>query len=377
MIESLVYRLDLFFYMCDKIKIPQNFKKNTNNNYDERIVPEWRAFESIFGEFSTQWIFRGQQVCFWSLSSSIDRKRELNGWNTESVESLFLEHFPKNISKDFRDYFNPQNSLEWLSLIQHYGGVTGLLDWTSCPYTASFFAFNGGINIDTIKEMTKLSTCLVREFFKRIEGEELINRSDNEFICCDQFEEKIENSNINNETKEKLLEFKYCVVWAVNSQWLKKWAYSRITSVQQYRNLSMQDITKPENFDKLFFKSPDLLGKYFVLPVCPGLNKSNFLNERIKVQKGLFLRQSDVTDSFENNLIFEATNNYPLKDERKTYIKKFLIPKTNQLRADVLEVLAKKSINKKYLFIGEDKFRDKCKSVILQLERYASSALCH
>ncbi len=98
--------------MCDKIKIPQNFKKITNNYYDERIVSEWRAFESIFGEFSTQWIFRGQQLSFWHLRSSIDRTKELNDWGSESVESIFLEHFPKNISKKFLNYFNPKNSLE-------------------------------------------------------------------------------------------------------------------------------------------------------------------------------------------------------------------------------------------------------------------------
>jgi len=311
--------------MCDKIKLPQNFKEIRNDLYDKIIVSEWRDLENIFNDFSPQWIFRGEEQDFLHLISSIDKKRELSDWNWESVESGLLEHYKKYASQNFRNFFHPQNSLEWLSVIQHYVSVTGLLDWTSCPYIASFFAFN---------------------------------------------------DDINNETKEKLLESEYCVVWAINSQWLQKWAYLRITSVQQYCNLSIEDIINPEKFDELFLKSPDLLEKLFVLPVRPEFGKSKFINERMKVQKGLFLRQSDVTDSFENNLKFDSADNYPSADERKMYIKKFLIPKTYQFRIDVLRILAKKGIIKEYLFPGfpgEDELRDECKRIFLEFERLAIS----
>lgn len=359
----------------------ERFESKKNYMWDEKIVSSWGDLLGVFDKFSSQWIFRGQPVGFWSLSSSIDRKKELNGWGWESVEvSCLLEYFKKNVSKEFLKYFNPQSNLDWLSLIQHYGGVTGLLDWTTCPYIASFFAFNDGISKKEIEgRFSKWryinADYLLEQFFENLEKKVLINEGNN-FICKDQFEDAVKTSALDKDVKNNLLELKYCAIWAVNQQWLKERTHSRIRSVSSVSNLSIDDIIKPENFDKLFIKSPDLLNFMFVLPVCPDFKKSNFLNERMNAQKGLFLRQSDTTDSFVNNLIFEGKDNYPLEDERKTNIKKFLIPKTKKLRLEILSVLKKeKEINKKLIFPGKDIFKDKCERILENFKRFMSSRL--
>jgi len=89
-------------------------------------------------------IFRGQSDSTWPLHPSIARQRDLfdqGQWTFTSwrqTEDTLIEQFQRlgapHIDKA------PENQLEWLVLMQHYGLPTVLLDWSTNPLKALFFA---------------------------------------------------------------------------------------------------------------------------------------------------------------------------------------------------------------------------------------------
>jgi hypothetical protein len=112
--------------------------------YEEIRLNSWNDCRDLFDKlYGKWWAFWGQKDASWHLSTSLERsatrQRYLLG---------FLPDCESNILKDFRrrahHYLNSHpsddNLLEWLALIQHYGGPTRLIDFTHSPYVAAFFA---------------------------------------------------------------------------------------------------------------------------------------------------------------------------------------------------------------------------------------------
>lgn len=116
-------------------------------------LQSWQEFDDFLSrKHFRKWIFRGQSNAEWHLESSLHRAFEeakeihksnsgnakiLNKYEHEAVmidrfkchAHLYLSHLPKE-----DDLFS------WLSLMQHHGAPTRLLDFTFSPFVALFFA---------------------------------------------------------------------------------------------------------------------------------------------------------------------------------------------------------------------------------------------
>jgi hypothetical protein len=100
--------------------------------------------EFILDKNYKRFIYRGHSQGYYRLETSIRRAFETlkireswrSGREREMIKSfksrahLYLSHLPA-----------AHDDLEWLSVMQHYGAPTRLLDWTYSPFVAAFFAF--------------------------------------------------------------------------------------------------------------------------------------------------------------------------------------------------------------------------------------------
>ena len=93
--------------------------------------------DSVFGTF-----YRGHTESEWTLSPSLARldvasiKILYSGW--PDIETAILDEFQKYSTLYMST--KPASKLEWMIHAQHYGVPTRLLDWTTNPLKALFFA---------------------------------------------------------------------------------------------------------------------------------------------------------------------------------------------------------------------------------------------
>ena len=224
-----------------------------------KSVESWKEAKETFEQFSGDWIFRGHLDAEWELETSLyrwmgDIKRSSVGrdfMELEDIEKLMLEGFKKGVHHYLSSSLHlPKTTLEWLSLMQHYGAPTRLLDFTRSPYVASFFAF------EEIK--------------------------------------KVEN----------------CAVWAVNESWCKKESIENFNNKykdkEEFKPLEISvDLSEEIKFNEVILKGEKL--PCMVFPVCP-----KHLHKRLINQQGLFLCPGDLYVTFNKhleNLLANAVSN--------------------------------------------------------------------
>lgn len=109
----------------------------------ETHLKSWREFHDVIQKFLDlpNYVFRGQRMADWLLEPSLARIIKGRSEIPEIMRS-HLETF-KLASRGRRGANPPELHTEddWWSLGQHHGLATPLLDWSSSPYVALFFAF--------------------------------------------------------------------------------------------------------------------------------------------------------------------------------------------------------------------------------------------
>jgi hypothetical protein len=105
------------------------------------IVTSIVEFLTVLRGLPSKQFLRGQGNVTWPVLPSLARQENTLGWHCENwqdVEDLLLDDF-KRLSAPWISII-PQDRFEWLMLAQHHGLTTVLLDWTTNPLKALFFA---------------------------------------------------------------------------------------------------------------------------------------------------------------------------------------------------------------------------------------------
>ena len=92
------------------------------------------AQKSASGDF----IFRGEPRCYEKVSSNLHRQYQSIGADTFDIEVVQRE-----ILEEAKKYTSETDDLEILTQLQHFGGKTNLIDFTTDFLTALFFACDG------------------------------------------------------------------------------------------------------------------------------------------------------------------------------------------------------------------------------------------
>jgi len=122
------------------------------------VLREWSEIEQAFGEFPqrttgvdeegdlvrTGWVFRGHQSEDYELVPSIERQSNgKTSWLASEFAALSEFQAKARMYMDVSGLgseSDPAARLNWLSVMQHYGVPTRLLDFTRSPYIALHFA---------------------------------------------------------------------------------------------------------------------------------------------------------------------------------------------------------------------------------------------
>jgi hypothetical protein len=122
---------------------------------DQIIVSDWDALHKRFSRMTdTHWIFRGVSAPTHYPLPSIGREKIFGPYKRTQEERLFREF------KDRAQFLLSDSRLtdwDWLAFAQHVGVPTRLLDWTTSPLIAAFFALEEDNDQDRLIYCVKYS----------------------------------------------------------------------------------------------------------------------------------------------------------------------------------------------------------------------------
>jgi hypothetical protein len=270
-----------------------------------------RDLQSLFVEFERRrrnrrrvydgWIFRGQlsQDPLWtSLERACDQTPGLLLKKRFSVERTMMREFARTYTGEDRTQVI-ESKLYCLSLMQHHGSPTRLLDWTYSPYVALYFA---------------------------LQYAQDARDPDEPFS-----------------------------IWCLDSKWCWNAAEKtcKIRPVDKGKNP-----VHLRRLDKNRQKDPTFETLYMRMPaqklVCP--ENPYFFHSRLLSQRGVFLCPGDISISYEDNLLTMVN-----KDGTKGRIIKFCCLWNRSERQEALDTLNYMNISRTSLFPGIDGYAQSLK----------------
>ena len=111
-------------------------------SFNEEKIKSWEEFlEFKKTELSGDWVYRGQGKDY-PLTTSLERSKEYFdvGWSDlPGIEEQMIRNYRRSFQGERDDYLD-KDKLYCISLMQHHGAPTRLLDFTWSLYIGAFFA---------------------------------------------------------------------------------------------------------------------------------------------------------------------------------------------------------------------------------------------
>jgi FRG domain-containing protein len=101
------------------------------------------SWDEIHAHARPGWVYRGQRSSEWDLSTSLERccaREGIFGEERYRLEQELLRDFRRAYHNYSQHVPSVESVVEWLSLMQHHGAPTRLLDCTYSIYVAAYFA---------------------------------------------------------------------------------------------------------------------------------------------------------------------------------------------------------------------------------------------
>lgn len=108
----------------------------------EKKVNSIDELSSELNGLSNSFMFRGHTDASWTLASTLERAlgKKWSAKKARLAEDYFLREFQTKYHIYSGMEHTPATKLTWLSVMQHYGVPTRLIDFTTSPYVALYFA---------------------------------------------------------------------------------------------------------------------------------------------------------------------------------------------------------------------------------------------
>lgn len=120
-------------------------------------IKRWREFLDWTNRHSnSRWVFRGLGDAQFPLMPAVGRRANYNVVHERAIFELFRQRIPEF------GLASGLESLDLLAIAQHHGVPTRLLDWTSNPLVAAFFAATAAPAAQSLRALTPSGRVLTK-----------------------------------------------------------------------------------------------------------------------------------------------------------------------------------------------------------------------